>query len=189
MRMVVTRSGDPKATSAAVAATDSEYEVIYEIAPPGGWFGYWGPDVNSEQSVGVRFTSEKTYYLKKIALWFMNNGLPGVPEVTVTLRDDDNNGTRSIPGNRIFESWTFKVSAHGWNPVLEEMLSQRTPLLDPGTNDWIVCESDARPEEDGVWVMAAEGLGFSANTFDGRWQDGADGAVPGTVVRGIQPVE
>ncbi|HJQ40963.1 MAG TPA: hypothetical protein VKB93_27820 [Thermoanaerobaculia bacterium] len=187
MRMIVTRSAD-LTTSSAATAPDSEYEVIYETAPPGGWLGYWGPDVSRDQSVGVRFTSKKTYYLKKIGLWFMNNGLPGVPEVTVTLRDDDNDGKRSIPGNKVFESWTFQVSAHGWNPVLEEMLSQSTPLLDPGTNYWIVCESDARPGEDGVWVNAGEGTGFSTTTNDGSWQDGAEGAVPGTVVRGIQPV-
>jgi hypothetical protein len=58
------------------------------------------------------------------------------------------------------------------------MLSKRTPLLEPGTNYWIVAESNAPDGEDGVWVMAAEGAGFSSNTQNGSWQDGAEGAVP-----------
>lgn len=188
MQIIMTRSNEYKTAFPAVAPVP-EYEIVYETAPPGGPFGYWGPDVFRGQSVGVRFTPSKTYYLKQIGLWFMNNGQPGVPEVTVTLRDDNNNGNRSIPGSKIFEMWKFRVSAQGWVPVLEQLPSQSTPQLEPRTNYWVVAESAAPPRENGVWVMAAVGSGFSSVTNDGKWQDGSEGAVPATIVRGIQPVK
>ena len=148
MRTIMTRSGEYKATLLAIAP-EPKYEVVYDTAPPGGPFGYWGPDVCNDQSVSVRFTPTKTYYLKTIGLWFMNNGLPDIPEIIVTLRDDDSNGERSIPGNNIFETWNFTVTAHGCNPVLEQMLSKSTPLHEPGTNYWVVAESNAPCGEDG----------------------------------------
>ncbi len=187
MQIIATRSDEYKTIVPAIAQA-REYEVVYETAPPGGDIGYYGPDVYKDQSVAVRFTPSQTYYLKKIGLWFMNNGDPGVPEVTVTLRVDDNDGQRSIPGNRIFETWKFRVSAQGWNPVLEELISKSTPLLEPRTNYWLVAESDARNFENGVWVMAGQGTGFSATTYQGDWQNGGEGAVPATMVRGIPPV-
>jgi len=188
MRIITTRS-DEYTTHLPAIAPAHEYEIVYATEPPGGPLGYYGPDVYNDQSVGVRFTPSKTFYLKKIGLWFMNNGAPGVPEITVTLRNDDNNGKRSIPGGKIFETWKFRVSAQGWNPILEEMISKATPLLEPRTNYWIVAESNAPGRENGVWVMAGEGAGFSSTTHNGSWQDGGTGGVPATMVRGIEPVK
>ena len=163
-------------------------ETIYETDDPfGGPFGLWGPDVCSDQSVAVRFTPGADYTLDRMSVWFMNNSVTVHPLVEVTLRpDDDSTPGVSVPGAAILESWTFNVSAVGWNPVLEVLDSVVHPSLEAGVHYWVVCESQAACGVDGVWNMAGIGLGFSATSvgYGQAWQPGGSGAVPATIIEG-----
>ena len=189
MRMLVTTSG--KQSAAAPQAAAPIYEVIYETADPCGDLGCWGPDVCQTQSVAVRFEPRSEYYLKRLGLWLMSNASPGEqPEVVVTLRNDKTQGSDSMPGDRILERWILKVTAHGWTPVREEIESAVTPLLEKGQRYWVAAESAAACGDDGVWVVAGEGTGFSAiGGGPGKpWEPGHEAAVPATMVWGIPPV-
>jgi len=173
---------------AALAAPAARADIIYETEGPfGGPFGLWGYDVFIDQSVGVRITPDQDYTLDRISLWFMNNDGSGQHHalVTITLRDDNNSDGVSIPGDAIYETWQFNVSAVGWDPQLEVMDSQDHPTLEAGVNYWIVAESDSPAMIDGVWNIAAHGTGFMANTdLDGEWYPGAMSAVTCTIVEG-----
>ena len=173
----------------ALLAPGAPGDVIYETEGPfGGPFGLWGFDVFIDQSVGLRFTPDADYTLDRISLWFMNNdGSGGHPPVTVTLRDDNNSGGVSVPGDVIYETWGFDVSAVGWDPMLEALDSVDLPRLHAGVNYWIVAESDSPPFVDGVWNIAAHGLGFTASTSagsGGEWQPGGMGAGVCAIVEG-----
>jgi hypothetical protein len=163
-------------------------DIIYETEWPfGGPFGLWGYDVFVDQSVGVRFTPDRDYTLDRVSLWFMNNDGSGQHHalVTITLRNDNHDGQVSIPGDTVYETWQFNVSAVGWDPQLEVMDSATHPLLEAGLNYWIVAESDSPPFNDGVWNIAAHGSGFMANTdLDGEWYPGSMSAVTCTIVEG-----
>ena len=173
---------------AVLAAPVVRADIIYETEGPfGGPFGLWGFDVFIDQSVGVRFTPDRGYTLDQISLWFMNNDGSGQHHalVTITLRNDDNSDGVSIPGDTIYETWQFNVSAVGWDPQLEVMDSQDHPTLEAGVNYWIVAESDSPPFIDGVWNIAAHGTGFMANTdLNGEWYPGGMSAVTCTIVEG-----
>jgi hypothetical protein len=184
MRQIITKSSLGFDSILTVPTQPRALEIIYKTASPGGPFGYFGPDVCADQSVAVRFKPDTNSNLEKIGLWFMNNGKPNVPEVRVTLRDDNSNGKVSVPGDTILESWAFDVSAVGWKPVFEELDSKLTPFLEAKTKYWVATESDDKCGDDGVWVMAS-GRGFSTNSIDGDWQPGSNGGVPATVVLGI----
>lgn len=164
------------------------FKIIYETSPPGGFFGYYGPDVCSYQSVAVRFTPQSAYQLKKLGLWFMNNGPANIPVVRISIRPDLNREGNSVPDDQVLEEWKFNVVAQGWNPVFEELDSVNSPHLEKGTPYWIVAESKDHCEKGGVWVMAGESLGFSTVTNDGIWQPGSEGAVPACVVWGVPPL-
>jgi hypothetical protein len=189
MRMLVTTSGEKNA--APSHAAEPNFEVVYETAPPCGVLGCWGPDVCQTQSVAVRFEPKLGYYLKRLGLWLMSNAAPHEqPEVVVTLRNDKSTGSDSMPGDQILERWVLKVTAHGWNPVREELASVASPYLEEGHRYWVAAESTAACGDDGVWVVAGEGTGF--NTIGGGpgkpWTPGIEAAVPATIVWGIQPV-
>ena len=190
---IVKRLGNIAALGAATlvwsgaAATTASADVIYQTEGPfGGIFGLIGFDVSSEQSVGLRITPDAVYTLDGIGLWFMNNDSSGERGfVTVTLRDDALSETGgSIPGDTIYESWTFQISAVGWDPQLERMESVLHPLLDAGTNYWIVAESETEPLINPVWNWAAHGTNFTATTnfMTGEWQDGGEGAAVTAIV-------
>lgn len=192
MRCIITKTGEMPEAPVPLKEQPPEYQVVYETKDPfGGPFGLWGLDVSDNQSVAVRFSSNIGHYLKKLGLWFMNNGSPGVPEVTVTLRNDKTDENGSIPGDEVYEEWKFKVSAVGWNPVREELTSEKTPLLEKDVKYWIVAESDAAGGEDGVWAMASTGIGFSTVNKGGNtpWQPGNESAVPSTIVWGSPSVK
>jgi hypothetical protein len=173
-----------------LAAPTARGEIIYETDGPfDGPFGLWGYDVFIDQSVGVRITPERDYTLDRISLWFMNNDGSGQHHalVAITLRNDNNDGQVSVPGDTIYETWQFSVSAVGWDPQLEVMDSQGHPVLEAGVNYWIVAESDSPPFIDGVWNIAAYGTGFMANTdLDGEWYPGGMSAVTCTIVEGTR---
>lgn len=162
---------------------------IYETTDPGGFLGYWGPDVFISQSVGVRFTPSGNYTFDSAGLWFMNNDFDGNVHalVRVTLRTDDASTPGvSIPSTVILEEMFLTVTTTGWDPVMETVVSTLHPRLCAGRNYWIVAESNVQAGVNGVWVMAGESTGFAANTDQSQtnWQPGGMGAVPATRVFG-----
>ena len=177
------------ALAALGLVTTSPADIIYQTHDPfGSPFGLWGPDVSSDQSVGLRFTPAADYELTRISLWFMNNSGTQHPLVKVTLRNDHSSGGQSVPGAVIYESLSFNVTALGWDPQLEVLTSQVRPWLTAGVHYWIVCDSQAQGGEDGVWNYAALDSGFSAIRCCGPaapWQAGHDGAVPAGIVEGV----
>ncbi|MBX3393770.1 MAG: hypothetical protein KF841_00235 [Phycisphaerae bacterium] len=160
-------------------------DLIYDNGLPGGFLGYWGPDVCTDQSVGVRFTSTNDYAFDEVSLWLMNNDWSGSthPVVRVTLRPDWQQDGQSRPDPAVIEEMFVTVSTIGWLPILETAHSTDHPRLCAGRHYWIVAESAAPCGLDGVWVVSGEDTGFSANTNNGEWQAGGDGAVPGMQVR------
>ncbi len=171
-----------------IAAPWASGEVIYETEGPfGGPFGLIGFDVCIHQSVALRFTPDADYTFDRVSVWFMSNDFSGQthPLVEVTLRtDDDSVPGVSIPSSEILEWMHFKVSAVGWNPVLEVVEAEEHPLLKAGVNYWIVCKSLAPCGLDGVWNWAATGTGFMSNTNGDQegWQPGNSGAVAATII-------
>jgi hypothetical protein len=186
--MITNRSLILAGASLALLAAPVCAAVIYETTDPfGSPFGLIGFDISSKQSIGVRFTPDDLHRLQSIGVWFMNNDFSGAthPLVVLTLRTDDSSGRESIPSDEIIESWTFNVSAVGWDPMLETVESRLAPLLQQGVNYWIVAESEAPGGDDGVWNWAGASLGFTAicNGDPCEWFSG-DGAVAATVVQG-----
>ena len=177
-------------TALSVATMPANADVIYETTPPGGFLGFWGPDVFDGQSVAVRFTPAADFTLDRAKVWFMNNdGKGGHPLVTLSLRPDDT--VNNIPGDTIIEQWEFNVSTVGWDPVLEQVNSVLHPSLDAGVNYWLVAESDAPGGYSGVWVNAGESLGITSLCNQGdpcEWYEAGKGAVVGTIVEGT-PVD
>lgn len=174
----------------AVIGAPASAAIVYETDDPfGGFFGLWGMDIYETQTAGVRFTPSADYYLDEIKVWFMNNDVsPSL--VLVTLQDDHAAG--SIPGLTVLDSGSFFVSAVGWDPQFESVVSSNRPLLKGGTNYWVVCASDAPGGTSGVWNFAGFGVNFHANTNPGtgEWQPGGSGAalcltVIGTLVGDI----
>lgn len=105
--------------------------------------------------------------------------------MTLTLRTDDSTGGDSIPSDEILETWTFNVSAVGWDPQLEAMDSKLHPLLRGEVNYWVVAESSAPGGLDGVWNWAAFDTGITSicNGSPCEWSTGS-GAVAATIVEG-----
>jgi len=177
-----------------ISAAQTRGDTIYATTDPGGFLGYWGPDVFINQSVGVRFTPTGDYTFDSAGLWFMNNDFEGNTHalVRVTLRtDDDSTPGVSIPSTVIIEEMFLTVTTIGWDPVMEVVNSALHPRLCTGQNYWIVAESNVQPFVNGVWVMAGESTGFAANTDQGQtnWQPGGMGAVPATRVFGTPVIQ
>ena len=190
MNPTTTTTTTPLLCLALALAAPVTADVIYETEDPfGSPFGFIGFDVFVGQSVAVRFTPDAGYTLEKIGVWFMNNDFSGGthPLVTVTLRTNQDDKGTSTPSEKILETWTFNVSAVGWDPMLETMASVAHPLLEAGQHYWIATESEAPPALDGVWNLASPGLGFMS-TIDffssPEWQPGGLGAVVATIVEG-----
>ena len=159
MRIQMTRSS--KTSDEILKNSSHNLYDIYVTRPPGGMQGYFGADVSNDQSVAVRFVPSMDYYLKKVGLWFMNNGQPNVPVINISLRSDKTHDDKSIPGEEIFETWKFTVSALGWSPVLEELDSIKSVYLGKNVPYWVVAESEYDGHESGVWVMSGGSTGFS----------------------------
>src|ERR1051326_7300582 len=103
----------------------SRADVIYQTNDPfGGFFGLIGFDDSADQSVAVRFTPSADYTLDSVSVWFMNNSDTGHGQVNLSLRNDTPGPGGTIPGNTIYDQWTFNVTALGWDPHLEVVNSQ-----------------------------------------------------------------
>lgn len=58
----------------SLSAVPAGADVIYETNGPfGSAFGLIGFDVESDQSVAVRFTPDADYRLDRVSVWFMSN--------------------------------------------------------------------------------------------------------------------
>ena len=66
-------AAEPAAVEAGVAG--SPRVALLNTGKPGGWFGYYGFDVSSEQRVAGRFTVSPSgdYQLTRVGVWLMNN--------------------------------------------------------------------------------------------------------------------
>jgi hypothetical protein len=177
------------ATASTAAVTDGSTTIYNTGSPFGGPFGVIGFDVSSQQSIAVRFTPDSRYRLDRVGAWFMNNAAAGThPLVTMTLRTDAAApGGGSIPSQTILESWQFSVSATGWNPQLEQLTSIATPLLQAGQHYWLMAESSAPPQHNGVWNWSASSTGMMSICNGGNgctWSPASSGAVVAVIVEG-----
>lgn len=151
-------------------------------APESGFFGYWGYDVFVGQSVTIGFTTSQAYSFDSVGLWLMSNDFdaPG-RTLTVSLQSG-----ATAPSGTSLESWTFATTAQGWNPVLETLNSVTHPILQAGTQYWIVAESTEGPFIDPVWVIATNGSTYTTGNIDftssPNWQIGPGTAAPGTII-------
>ncbi len=164
--------------------------VVYETDDPfGGILGVYGFDVDSDQSVAIRFTPAQDYDLEAVQVWLWNNDPSGNPtEITLSIREDASLGAiiDSIPGDSRLETWTISIPYTGFaQPHLFECVSLRRSVLRTGRRYWIVAESDAPPGLNPVWAAGQPGVGFGAIRFPitGPWQS-HEGAVGATVIWG-----
>lgn len=166
----------------AQAAGPAAVVPIVDTAPPGGFFGYWGFDVFTEQSVGARFTvpAGADHRLVRIGLWLMNNAETQQRAVRLSLQTDalDEGGTETLPSGKTLATWTARVETLGWNPVQQFFKATRSgfPALKAGRNYWVVAESSAPALFNPVWTVTAEGTMVTTTTFNGAWQTAGEGA-------------
>jgi len=74
------------ALAALAAATAAGAAVIYATNGPfGGFFGLWGADLSTQQSVAERFPVSSDHVLTNAKLWLMNNSSSVQAPVTVRL--------------------------------------------------------------------------------------------------------
>ncbi|MBX3358166.1 MAG: hypothetical protein KF745_07040 [Phycisphaeraceae bacterium] len=156
-------------------------DVLHDTDAPGGALGFWGPDVFDAQSVAARFAPSGSYTLDRVGVYFMNNDFGGGhPSVTLTLQTDASDefgGGVSVPSGTVLETWQINVAAVGWQPVQQFVNSSSHPLLRSGRKYWVVAESSAEAQENGVWNFAATGSGYTATTDFGEWSGGASAAL------------
>lgn len=167
------------AMPAGVAA--GQVQVVYQTNAPGGFFGPIGFDVSTSQSVAVRFVPSVSVRLHAVKAYFMSNDFAGGNPATVQISletDTDPPGEYvSIPSGTSLETRPLTVSAVGWVPTQEAVLSVTQPVLSAGTRYWVVARSVASPGDNPVWVWAGEDTGFNANTSGNVWQSGQSAVV------------
>ncbi len=156
------------------ATTTMRADVLHDTEDPfGGFLGLWGMDVSTSQTAGARFTvPDADHVLDEVGVWLMNNSGSVQPAVRVTIRED----AGDVPADTAIAQWTFQIQALGWNPVFERLDGDGTLILEAGRSYWIVGASNAPGGSNAVWNFASQGVGFSANTNNGTWQPGGEGA-------------
>jgi len=164
--------------------------IVHQTAGPfGGFFGLWGPDVSSQQSVGARFIPSGDFTLERVKIWFMDNSGGAHPQVRITLRTDQSTASGSgpsLPSSEVLEEWTVNIQAVGWSPVQEVMQSAGGVALRSGQKYWIVAQSTVQPGQNAVWNFASVGSQFSVvSQTDGvTWQTGTFAAALTLIVEG-----
>ena len=167
---------------------------IYQTTDPfNGPFGFWGYDIIPTQSVAVRFIPDADFTLETIKIWFMSNDWSGQshPKVTLELRTDAPlEDGQSIPSDRVLEAWDVEVTAQGWNPVEETVVSRVKVALLAGQKYWISARGDTKPGKDAVWVQSSGSVGITSNTQaqdGGKWEPVGDltGAAPAITITGV----
>jgi hypothetical protein len=159
------------------AAAPSPLKVVKLIAtkPPGGFFGYNGADLFTDQMAAQRFSvpADGNLRLFRVSIWFMNNSDTVQNDVTVSVQTDalDDGGDQSMPSGHRIESWSRPVATLGWNPVQQHFTSDRLPRLKPGHDYWVVAQSKSDPGVDPLWAFSAEGTQMNCYTdASGAWQ-------------------
>jgi len=152
---------------------------IYDTAAPGGWFGYNGFDIYTDQRVAVRFTVPATgdMRLARVGIWFMNNSDTTQAKLRISLQTDtlDDGAEATMPSGQILEKWLAPVATQGWAPVQQFFKTTKGPLLKAGHSYWVVAESKAQPAQDPIWLLAAKGLGVNTiGHADGLWYPGGE---------------
>jgi hypothetical protein len=137
--------------------------------PFGGFFGLWGPDVSTSQSVAQRFTCPIDADLSTASFWIMNNSSQPGAIINVTIETNVGSGSASHPSGTVIESWAMGTLASGWNPVQHTITSTVRPQLRAGTTYWFVLRSAAVGGSSPVWNFAGSGQGYTCVTQ----QDGA----------------
>lgn len=170
-----------RATSIAMLAVvmPASADTLYSSNGPfGGFFGLWGADVSTSQSVAQRFTCGIDADLTGASFWIMNNASqPGAP-ITVSIEADSGTGAASRPSGQALETWTIATQASGWNPVQHSVVSTAGPQLRAGKKYWFVLRSTAPGGSSPVWNFASSGQGYTCLTqLDGvTWQSSGLGA-------------
>lgn len=167
------------APALAQSAPAAKATAIYDTAAPGGWFGYNGFDLYTDQRVAVRFTAPATgdMRLARIGIWFMNNSDTVNAKLRISLQTDtlDDGGEASTPSGTMLEKWVAPVATLGWAPVEQFFKTTKGPLLKAGHSYWVVAESKAAPGQDPIWLLASKGLGFvTLGHADGLWYPGSE---------------
>lgn len=180
--LMVSAAGAAESVAALVPLTGSPRVALLNTGKPGGWFGYYGFDVSSEQRVAGRFTVSESgdYKLTRIGVWLMNNSDTEQATVKLSLQTDalDEQGSQTLPSGVTLERWEAPVQTLGWVPVHQYFKSAKRPQLKAGHNYWVVAESKALPGADPIWLVAAEGLLMSTTSYLGQWQPaGESGAL------------
>jgi hypothetical protein len=170
-------------TTAAPAAVPSPIKLakLIHTAPPGGFFGYMGADLFTQQMAAQRFSVPADGHLRlfRVSLWLMNNSETEQPKVTISVQTDalDEGGQQSQPSGHRIESWTRPVGTLGWNPVKQDFTSDRLPRLKSGHDYWIVGQSTADPGADPLWTFSSDGTAMNCYTdASGAWQACGDAA-------------
>ena len=175
----------------ALSAATNQPIVIYESDDPfGGVMGVFGFDVDSSQSVAIRFTPDRDCSLESIQVWLWNNDPSGQStEATLTLREDALVASTqgSVPSEAPLEEFSIEIPFTGFaNPHLFDCVAERRLILTAGRSYWVVLESDAAPALNPVWAAGQPGTGFGAIRFpaDDPWHS-YEGAVGATIVWGF----
>ena len=173
------------ATLSAFLAFSAAADIVYQTNPPySGPNGPPGFDVSDAQSVALRFTPARDYTLDTVRMWIMSNDHTQVSHapVRVQLRSSTPDGRR--PSDTIVEQMTFNVSALGWNPVLESVISRLHPLLLANTHYWIVLECDVH-ENNPSWNWSEGSIGIIAlSGLTHVFNEGGEGVVTATTIEG-----
>jgi hypothetical protein len=177
------------AAALAAISPPAKADTVFMTDDPGGFFGYIGFDVFTQQSVAARFMPSSEYTLDTVSIWFMSNDFDGAtPQtVTITLRTDTDPGGEynSIPSDQILETWTADTGAVGWTPILVPFDSHSHPALHDGQRYWFVAESTIGPGVNPIWVWSAQGNEFTAtNSGPGTPWNSGPGAAIGIRVEG-----
>ena len=189
--MSPSRVGIALVSLGALSATVSAAEILNTGTPDGGFFGFIGYDVYTEQSVGIAFTPTQDYTLDDIGVWMMSNDFESAGrQYHLSLQlDASGTGTPSIPSGVEIEGWDMATGAIGWSPVLDVATSVLNPVLSGGITYWVVASSDEEAFVDPVWVWGSDWApyysGFNNSANANGWADGAgytEGSAPGTVI-------
>lgn len=173
----------------SAGASGVSAEVLLDTGLPGGFFGYYGYDVSTAQSVAVGFTPDQDYTLDDIGVWIMSNDFDAAGRTyTLSLITDASISGPTVPGTTVIETWNIATTAVGWQPVLETVYSSLNPVLSAGVTYWIVAESSEPAGLSPVWVVGDAGIETPFANIDFQsgpnWQGGTTTGAPGALVHG-----
>lgn len=178
------RAGLAGAMCAFCIVSPASADTLLDTGTPGGWLGYFGFDVSTQQSVAVAFTPTQDYAFDSMSLWLMSNA--SEPGRTLTISLQTNLAGGLAPSGTSLESWNHATNTVGWTPELETLTSASHSLLQAGTTYWIVAESTWGPGDNPIWVVGGNGETYTVGNiefqFNPYWQVGQTGGAPGLIL-------